>query len=148
MAKPSDLQKDLRLRHSHVARSWNCRAPPTLTAEVSRPEFCLDIGVVGSDDVNERRSTQHKLQPIRGGPRQFTQRLEFQRTNICFPIPGCLTASAKHGTGLVRATCARKDGMVPPDCAFCRRCDTDESRGKRDLNEYENWRRVELRRRK
>src|SRR5260221_14465934 len=68
---------------------------------------------------------------------------------ICFPIFGCLTASAKQGTGLVRATWSRKDGMAP-DCkgALCKRGGTDKSRGKRVLNEKENWRCVELRRRK
>ena len=63
---------------------------------------------------------------------------------MCFPISGRLTASAKLGTGLLRATCARKDG-TPPDCepAFCKRCGMDRSRGKRDLNENENWRKEE-----
>ena len=53
-------------------------------------------------------------------------------------------ASAKRGTGLLRATCARKDGIAP-DCerAFCKRCGMDRSRGKRDLNENENWRKEE-----
>ena len=53
-------------------------------------------------------------------------------------------ASAKHGTGLVRATWARKDD-TPPDCerALCKRCGTDRSLGKRGLNEKENWRKEE-----
>jgi hypothetical protein len=72
-----------------------------------------------------------------------------QHTMICFPISGCLTASAKHGTGLMRATCSRKDGTAP-DCKRTLRkcCDTDRSLGRRGLNEKDNWRRVELRRRK
>lgn len=49
------------MRVSHVARSWSCRAPPPLSGEIGRPEACLDVGIVGSDDINERRSTKHEL---------------------------------------------------------------------------------------
>ena len=34
--------------------------------------------------------------------------------------------------------------MLPGcNCALCERCDTDKSRGKRDLDEEENWRKKE-----
>ncbi len=57
---------------------------------------------------------------------------------MCFPITGYLTASAKDCTGLARAICSRNDGTTP-DCRGA-------LRGKRSLNEKENWRRVELNR--
>jgi hypothetical protein len=60
--RSTDLEKDLRLRESHLARSWGCRAaPPALACEKACPELCLDIGVMGSDDKDERRSPKHKL---------------------------------------------------------------------------------------
>lgn len=62
-AESADLQEDLRLRVSHVARSWGRRhGPLPMAGEIGRPEVRLDIGVVGSDDINECRSTKHKLQ--------------------------------------------------------------------------------------
>jgi len=59
-------------------------------------------------------------------------------------------ASAKQGKGLARATCSRNDGMASdcPDgtCALRKRSGTDGSRGKRGLNDDENWRSVERKR--
>jgi hypothetical protein len=60
--KPPNLQKELGLRESHVARSRCRRAPALLAGEVARPDVRLYVGVMGSDDINERRSAKNKLQ--------------------------------------------------------------------------------------
>jgi hypothetical protein len=70
-----------------------------------------------------------------------------RHTRICFPIAGCLTTSAKDCTGIARTICSRKDG-TPVACngdGALRKC--DGSRGRRGLNEKENWRRAGLGRR-
>jgi hypothetical protein len=101
----------------------------------------------------QRRAQKPQSQTVTD---EFDQRMprqssydSVQRTMICFRISGCLTASAKHGAGLVRATCSRKDGTAP-DCkgALRKCCDTDRPLGERGLNEKEIWRRVELGRKK
>lgn len=66
----ANLQKDLRLRVSHVACSWRSRTPSSLAGEIARPKFCLNIGVVGGDEIHERRSTEHELRI----EQQFDQR--------------------------------------------------------------------------
>ena len=60
--KPPNLEQELGLRESHVARSRRRRAPAPLASEVTRPEARLDVGVVSSDDINERRSAKNELQ--------------------------------------------------------------------------------------
>jgi len=60
--KPPNLQKELGLRESHVARSRCRRAPALLAGEVARPDVRLHVGVMGSDDINERRSAKNELQ--------------------------------------------------------------------------------------
>ena len=57
----TDLEKDLRLRESHITRSWGRAAPPALAAEIACPELCLDIGIMGCDDKDERRRPKRKL---------------------------------------------------------------------------------------
>ena len=59
--KLPNLQKELRLRESHLTRSWSCRTPSPLAHEITCPEIRLDVGALGSDDIHERRSTKHKL---------------------------------------------------------------------------------------
>jgi hypothetical protein len=58
----ANLEKYLHLGESQFTRSWSHVVPPLLAAEIACPELCLDIGVVSSDDKNERRSAKHKLQ--------------------------------------------------------------------------------------
>jgi len=54
----TDLEKDLRLRESHITRSWSRAAVPL---EIACPELCLDIGIMGCDDKDERRRPKRKL---------------------------------------------------------------------------------------
>ena len=43
------------MRESHLTRTWSYRAAPAaLAGEITCPEICLDIGVMGSDDKGER----------------------------------------------------------------------------------------------
>jgi hypothetical protein len=61
---------------------------------------------------------------------------------MCFLTAGYRTASAKDCTGMARAICSRKDGTAPDSKGALR--EYGWFRGKRSLNEKENWPRAEL----